>query len=169
MEESRVLTKKLPRAKTWPECGGWSQAGDKAALGGTHSLTAHCWARISFAHTVPAAVGAAQRQPGAKLPLPLMWLGWHFPERCQAMSPCLSGAHEYLQAELAGPWDGLREAPVLGLSCRVRGSGKWDGLLSSCPQQGCSLVIRTVPQLSSTAGSLFLSPHFPPSSPLSAG
>lgn len=154
-----------------------TQAGDKAALRGTHSLAAHMWARISFPHTVPAAVRAAQmqpcsRQPGANLPLPLMWPGWHFPQRCQAVSPCLSGTHKYLQAGLAGPCAGVREAPVLGVSCRVSrvgGSGKWDGLLSSCPQQGCSLVIRTVPQLSSAAGSLFLSLHFPPPSPLPAG
>lgn len=39
----------------------------------------------------------APRQPGANLPLPLMWLGWHFPQCCQAVSPCLSGTHKYLQ------------------------------------------------------------------------
>lgn len=147
-----------------------AQARDKAALPGTHSLAAHMWARISFPHTVPAALGAAQMQPGANLPLPLMWLGW--PQGCKAVSPRLTGTHEYLQAGLAGPCAGLREAPVLGGSCRVSrvgGSGKWDGLLCSCPQQGCSLVIRIVPQLSSTAGSLSPSSHFPPPSPLSAG
>lgn len=117
----------------------------------------------------------APRQPGANLPLPLMWLGWHFPQCCQAVSPFkrvfLGHASICSRAGRAMCWV-REEAPVLGVSCRVSrmgGSGKWDGLLSSCPQQGCSLVIRTVPQLSSAAGSLFLSPHFPPPSPLSAG
>lgn len=151
-----------------------AQAGDKAALVAQAAWQLTCgqgsafptqylqqWELLECNH--------APRQPGANLPLPLMWLGWHVPQRCQAVSPRLSGTGEYLQAGLAGPCAGVREAPVLGVSCRVGGSGKWDGLLSSCPQQGCSLVIRTVPQLSSAAGSLFPSPHFPPPCPLSAG
>lgn len=52
-----------------------------------------------------------------------MWLGWHFPQPCQAMSPCLSGTLNNLQAGLAGPCAGVREAPVLGAAEGEQGGG----------------------------------------------
>lgn len=151
-----------------------AQAGGEAARHSTHSPTSSPagMAQLSQHNTCSSgscSTGShAPRQPGANLPLSLMWLGWHFPQHCQAMSPCLSGTREYLQAKLVGPHAGVSEAPVLLASCRVSragGSGKRDGLLSGCPHQGCSLVIRTGPHTRLHCRKFVLVTPFPTSLP----
>lgn len=134
---------------------------------------AHQWARLSFPNTIPAAAGAtpqAATLPGSPVLtcLSLSWLGWHFPQRCQAMSPCLSGMRGYPQAKLAGPHAGASEASVLQGSCRASrtgGSGKRDGLLSGCPHQGCCLVITPSPHARLRCRKFVLVTPFPTSLP----
>lgn len=48
------------------------------------------------------------------------------------MSPCLSGTLN-LQAGLAGPCAGVREAPVLGAAEGEQGGGAQKGGMGSCP------------------------------------